>query len=142
MVPTAFTTATWLSTLFRRSVRKGYAPNILLIEDGAALSTRLELGEEPIAVVRNDDGRAFEFTDARVVEDGVTLFRYAEVVRFHWITDNPEPVEAARLKRMHFDRLIIELRGERRVVIERIGQAVFPLLRFLGSVTSGPHVQE
>lgn len=133
MVPKAFTTATWLATLLRRWVRKGHSPNVSLAEDGAVVSAALEAGEKLIAVVRADNGRQFVLTDSRVVEGGETLFRYAEVTRCHWITDHPDPIEAARLKRSHFDRLIVEVSG-RRVVIEQIGQAVFPLLRFLESV--------
>jgi hypothetical protein len=136
MVPTAFTTATWLATLLRRWVSKGYLPNITLAEDGAVVPVGLEAGEQFIAVVRADDSREFTFTDSRVVSGGATLFRYAEVVRCHWITDNPDSMEAARLKRSHYHRLIVELVGGRQAVIERVGQAVFPLLRFLGSVAS------
>jgi transcription antitermination factor NusG len=43
-------------------------------------------------------------------------------------------MEHARLKRTHFHRLILELSDGRRVVLEQLGQAVFPLLQFLGSV--------
>jgi hypothetical protein len=136
MVPTAFTTATWLSTLLRRWVRKGYGANIALAENGAISPTPLESGEEFIAVIRADDGRDFVLTDVRVVEAAETLFVYTAVVRCHWITDDPNWKEAARLKRTHFHRLIVELADERRIVVERIGQAVFPLLRFLKSIAS------
>jgi hypothetical protein len=49
-------------------------------------------------------------------------------------------MEHARLKRTHFHRLILELSDGQRVVVEHLGQAVFPLLRFLRSVIheSGP----
>jgi hypothetical protein len=137
MVPPAFTTATWLAALLRRWVRKGYAPNVSLAEDGAAIPASPDAGEQLIAVVRADGGRVFALTDSRVVENGETLFRYAEVIRCHWITDDPDPMEAARLKRTHFHRIIVELAGGRRAVLEGIGQAVFPLLRFFGSVASG-----
>lgn len=136
MVPTAFTTATWLATLLRRSVRTGYSPNVSLAEDGGTVPVKLEAGEQPIAVVWADDGREFAFTGTRMVEGGETLFLYADVVRCHWITDDPDRMEAARLKRTHFHRLIVELASGRRVVVEHIGQAVFPLLRFLRSVAA------
>ncbi len=40
------------------------------------------------------------------------------------------------LKRTHFHRIIVELTNGRQVTVERIGQAVFPLLRFFRSVGS------
>src|SRR4051794_2123346 len=111
MVPRAFTTAAWLATLLRRWVRQGYAPNVSLAEDGAAVRGALEVGEQPIAVVHTVGGRGLALTNLRVVTDGSTLFRYSEVARCHWITDHP--MEAARLKRTHFDRLVVELVGGR-----------------------------
>ncbi len=59
MVPTAFTTGTWLTTLLRRWVRRGYAPNISLAEDGATFSVESDAGEQSIALIRADDGRTF-----------------------------------------------------------------------------------
>jgi hypothetical protein len=108
---------------------------VALVEDGAKVTSQLEVGEQAIALVKTTDGRDYVFTDRRAIEHDQTAFRYDEVIRCHWITDHPDPMEHARLKRTHFHRLILELSDGQRVVIEYLGQAVFPLLRFLGSVS-------
>jgi hypothetical protein len=129
-----FTTASWLAHLLRRWVRAGYGPNISLVEDGATVATPLNDGEQGIAIVHTADGREFVFTDCRVVERGRTVLRYSEVVCSHWITDNPDTMVQARLKRTHWHRLVLGLAGGQQVTLEQLGQAVFPLLRFFGSV--------
>lgn len=134
MVPRMFTTASWLASLLRRSVAKGHSPNVALVEDGAKTTIQLEDGEQLIAVIQTADGREYVFSDRRAAESDVTLFRYDEIVRCHWITDHPDPRESTRLKRTHFHRLILKLSDGRRVVLEQLGQAVFPLLRFFGSI--------
>lgn len=139
MVPRLFTIETWLAHLLGQWVRKGNAPKVALVEDGTALGIQLEREEKGIALVRTADGREYVFTSHRAIEDGATVFRYVEVVGCHWITDHPDPMERARLKRTHSRRMILDLGNGRRIVMEQLGQAVFPLLRFIRSIlpTSG-----
>jgi hypothetical protein len=142
MVPRIFPTAAdWLATLLRRWVRKGYTPNVTLAEDGTELAIGLEDGERVVALVRTADGREIILTSVRVVEHGRTVLRYGEVVRCHWITDEPRPRDVRRLKQTHFDRLILDLENGGKVVLEQLGQAVFPLQRFFVSIISavGPN---
>ena len=133
MVPRAFTNETWLASLLWRWVRKGYVPNVTLIDDPDAIPIRFNDSESPVAIITTTDGREYVFTSTRVVE-GDTLLWYADVVRCHWITDSPDPWEAARLKRTHSHRLILELVDGQRLVIEQLGHAVFPLLKFFDSI--------
>src|SRR5262245_55933856 len=99
MVPRVFPTAAdWLATLLRRWVRKGYTPNVTWAEDGSELAIGLEDGERVVALVRTADGREIILTSERVVEHGRTVLRYGEVVRCHWMTDEPRPRDVRRLK--------------------------------------------
>ena len=130
MVPRIFPTAAdWLATLLRRWVRKGYALNVTLAEDGIELAVGLEDGERVVALVQTADGRAIVLTSERVVEHGRTVLRYGEVVRCYWITDKLRPRDLRRLKQTHFDRLILELENGAKVVLVGLGQAVFPMQR-------------
>src|SRR4051794_24177060 len=135
MVPRMFSTAEWLATLLRRWDRKGYTPNVALAEEGGVPPIRLEEAERSIALVQTADGRQLVLTSGRIVEGDRTVLRYGEVIRCHWITDHADPWEAARLKRTHCHRLILELRDGRTVVLDQLGQAVFPLLRFFQSIS-------
>jgi hypothetical protein len=142
MVPRIFPTpADWLATLLRRWVRKGYALNVTLADDGIELAIGLEDGERVVALVQTADGRAIILTSERVVEQGRTVLRYGEVVRCDWITDEPRPRDLRRLKQTHFDRLILELENGGKVVLVGLGQAVFPMQRFFNSMISavGPN---
>jgi hypothetical protein len=135
MVPRMFSTAEWLATLLRRSVRKGDTPNVALAEDGGVPPIRLEEEERSIALVQTADGRQLVLTSDRIVECDRTVLRYSDVVRCRWITDDADPREAARLKQTHWHRLILDLRDGRKVALEQLGQAVFPLLRFFESIS-------
>ena len=68
-------------------------------------------------------------TDQRIIYNGAALFTWDDVRRCHWI--HRDQAEAAKLKRTHFHRVIIELHDGNEVILDRLGQAVFPLLKFL-----------
>ncbi len=82
MIPSAFTTESWLATLLPRWVRKGYVPNVTLPESGAVVPVVLEPDERAIAIVQAAE-RELVFTDSRVVEGDRKLFRIDEVVTCH-----------------------------------------------------------
>ena len=136
MVPRMFSTAEWLATLLRRWNRKGYTPNVALAEKGGEPPIRLEKDEWSIALIQTADGRKLFLTSDRIIEGDRTVIRYGEVIRCHWITDHADAQEAARLKQTHCDRLVLDLRDGRKVVLDQLGQAVFPLLRFFQSISS------
>ena len=74
------------------------------------------------------------FTDRRIIASGKMMFRYRELAECYWITDHPDPMVQARMKRTHFHRIVCKLADGRVMIVEHLGQAVFPLLRFLESV--------
>jgi hypothetical protein len=60
----------------------------------------------------------------------VALFE--NLVGYDWISR--ELSEKVRLKDEHYDRLYLDLRGAREVVLDRLGPAVHPLMAYLGKV--------
>lgn len=89
----------------------------------------LEPGERPIASVQLASRDApLVVTDRRLVQAGETLVRHADVRHCYWI--DPVREVAAKLKHSHFQRLIFEQKGRCELVVDGLGQAVFPLLKF------------
>lgn len=131
-----FTIETLLATLLRRSVRKEYTKNVSLAEDGAISPFSLPPDDSLVAVVHTSDGRDLVFTASRLLDTSGELLQYSDVVKCHWIIDSPDFAAKARLKATHFDRLVLELRGHRRLEIDHLRQSVFPLLKFFESIQS------
>ena len=142
MVPRVFSTlGDWLLSLLRRYDKNGHLPNVLLCRDRGEPTAGFEEGESPVALVRTGDGRELTLIGERLIERGHTLIRFGEVVRCRWITDQNDALDKARLKQTHFDRLILELESGQKVVLEELGPAVFPLIRFFQPIISavGPN---
>ena len=70
---------------------------------------------------------------ARVVGDSAQeLIAFPDLVGYDWIT--PEMSEKVALKDEHYDRLYLYPRASPPVVLDRLGEAVYPLMTFLGRV--------
>ncbi|QOV90161.1 hypothetical protein [Humisphaera borealis] len=125
----ARTNENYLRWKFGHWVVKGYTPNVTLVAPGQDAGIALEPGESPIAwvalVAASDP---LLLTDVRLIQSGQALVRFDDVAACIWIDRDDET--AAKLKTEKFHRLILELREGREVVIEGLGQAVFPLLNF------------
>jgi len=68
---------------------------------------------------------------AREVGDAITdLVPFGELEGYDWI--DPDLAEKVRLKDEHGDRLFVYLSGTRTVVLEGLGEAVYPLMTYLG----------
>jgi hypothetical protein len=119
-----------------RAVKKKHAPNVTMLQADDASAADLEPGERAVALIAlGSGGPPLVVTDARLVESGQTLLRYDDLRHCHWIIRDHKKrnldTEAAReLKRRHFQRLVLDLRDGREVVLDGLGQAVFPLLKF------------
>jgi hypothetical protein len=148
MVPRVFPSpGDWLTCLLRRWAREGWIPNVVLPLDGGELSIDLDDGEMLVALIRTADCREILLTSERVLSEGRTLFKYGEIGYCHWIIEpgttgsELSTLEIRRLKQDHFDRLIVVLDSGDKVVLERLGQVVFPLEKFFNSVITavGPN---
>ena len=109
----------------------------------AALIARDPHGEEDIlagagTAVRIDarDGSAYVVTPrrvARVVDlDAYDLVAFPDLIGYDWIS--PEMSKKVALKDEHFDRLYLYPRDAPPIVLDRLGEAVYPLMTFLGRV--------
>lgn len=93
---------------------------------GAGTSVRIEAR----------DGGAYLVTPrriARMVSDQAhDLVSYADLIGYDWIS--PEMSEKVALKDDHYDRLYLYPRDAPPIVLDRLGEAVYPLMTFLGRV--------
>lgn len=70
---------------------------------------------------------------ARVVgESAHDLVTFSDLVGYDWIT--PEMSEKVALKDEHYDRLYLYPRAAPPLVLDHLGEAVYPLMTFLGRV--------
>lgn len=70
---------------------------------------------------------------ARIVGDSAhDLVVFEDLVGYDWIT--PEMSEKVALKDEHYDRLYLYPRESPPIVLDRLGEAVYPLMTFLGRV--------
>jgi hypothetical protein len=119
-----------------RSVKNGYAPNVTILPAKDAPEVELRPGEHPIAAITLASGGApLVVTEARLVRAGQTLLEYADVRHCEWIergrkTINLDVEARQKLKQSHYDRLIFDLNDRREVVLEGLGHAYSPLLKF------------
>lgn len=106
-----------------------YAPNITMFAEGSSDRIRLESDEAAIAEISLASGESpIVVTDARLVRDGETLLRYDDLEHCIWI-DRDRELKVKR-KATHFHRIILERNDGSDLVLEGLGQAVFPLLKF------------
>ena len=125
----ARTNENYLRWKFGHWVAKGYTPNVTLFSAGDVAGVAMEPGESPIACIAlNSGSEPLLLTDVRLIQGGETLVRFGDVAASIWIDRDSKT--AARLKTEKFHRVILELRDGSEVVIEGLGQAVFPLLNF------------
>ncbi len=109
----------------------------------AELVARSPLGEKDVlagagTAVRIDatDGAVLVVTPRRIrralEERGQDLVRFEDLVGYDWIT--PEMSEKVGLKDEHWDRLYLYPRESAPITLDHLGEAVYPLMTFLGRV--------
>lgn len=121
--------ANYLRWKFGLWIDRGWTPNVSLLSPQDAEYAALKPGESAIATIRMDHAeRPLVLTDARIIHADQTLVGFEDVAKCIWI--DRDPAVAAKLKKSKFDRVILERLDGTEVVIEGIGQAVFPLMSF------------
>lgn len=109
----------------------------------ATLEARSPLGEDDVlagagAAVRIEatDGAVLVVTPRRiqrVLDDrGLDLLRFEDLVGYDWIS--PEMSEKVEQKDAHWDRLYLYPRSTPPITLAHLGEAVYPLMTFLGRV--------
>lgn len=93
-------------------------------------------GAGTVVLVSATDGSRYLVTPkrlARVVDDVAhDLIAFPELIGYDWIS--PEMSEKVAQKDAHFDRLYLYPRDAPPIVLDRLGEAVYPLMTFLGRV--------
>lgn len=124
----ARTNADYLGWKLGRWARE-HAPNILMLTDSAPGNIRLEPDETAIAQISLAASKSpILVTDIRLIRDGQTLLRYDDLRYCIWI-DRDRKMKG-KLKQTHFQRIILERHDGSELVLDGLGQAVFPLLKF------------
>ena len=109
----------------------------------AQLVARSPHGEEDVLAgagtavrIRSTDGTRYLVTPRRISrvvgETAHDLLAFTDLVGYDWIT--PEMSEKVALKDEHYDRLYLYPRASPPIVLDRLGEAVYPLMTFLGRV--------
>lgn len=109
----------------------------------AELVPRSPLGEEDVlagagavARIETTDGAVLVVTPRRIQrvldERGLDLVRFEDLVGYDWIT--PEMSEKVQQKDEHWDRLYLYPREAPPITLDHLGEAVYPLMTFLGRV--------
>jgi len=109
----------------------------------AELVAKSPHGEEDVlagagtaVLVSATDGGRYLVTPKRLARmvDDVThdLITFRELIGYDWIS--PEMSEKVAQKDAHFDRLYLYPRDAPPIVLDRLGEAVYPLMTFLGRV--------
>lgn len=82
------------------------------------------------------DGGVYLLTPRRLLrivgDDAHPVLTYSDLVGYDWIT--PDLSQKVGLKERHFDRLYLYPRSEPPIVLDRLGQAVYPMLTFFARV--------
>jgi len=107
------------------------------------LEARSPHGEEDVlagagTAVRIDatDGGVYLLTPRRlrriVGDDAYTVLTYSDLVGYDWIS--PDMAEKVDQKSAHYDRLYLHPRAGKPIVLDHLGRAVYPTLKFFAHV--------
>lgn len=131
----------WLLTeqlveIFREAAEKRPAINAVLEAHSPHGEEDVLAGAGTAVRIEATDGGEYLVTPrrlARVVSDtAYDLVNYPDLIGYDWIS--PEMSEKVALKDDHFDRLYLYPRAAPPIILDRLGDAVYPLMTFLGRV--------
>ncbi len=106
-----------------------HAPNIRMLAENSPISIPLDSNETAVAEISlASGGSPIIATDLRLMRDGTTLLRYDELEHCIWIDRDREM--QVKLKVSHYHKIILERKDGSELVLDGLGQAVFPLLTF------------
>ncbi|MGB1780304.1 MAG: hypothetical protein ACPHQP_12165 [Longimicrobiales bacterium] len=131
----------WLLTeqlvaIFREALVKRPGLNAELVARDLHGEEEVLAGAGTAVRIAATDGTGYLVTPrraARLLEDrAYDLVTFTDLVGYDWIS--PEMSEKVALKDAHFDRLFLYPLGAPPIVLDRLGQSVYPLMSFLGRV--------
>jgi hypothetical protein len=108
---------------------RSHAPNVTSLPAEEWDDVELASDEHRIARIASTMGEPpLLVTDQRLLQAGSTLLWYRDVRWCDWI--DPDRRRAAELKATRYQRLIFTMSDGRKLTVDGLGQAVFPLLKF------------
>jgi len=100
-----------------------------MLAEESPIAIPVESSESAIAEISlTPAGLPITVTDLRLIRDGETLVRYEDLQHCIWIDRDRET--KLKLKVTHFQRIILERKDGSELILDGLGQAVFPLLKF------------
>ncbi len=124
-----------LVAIFRAAIEKRAGMNVWLVPDPGRDADLVGDGGTA-ARIETTTGESLLVTPRRIAREvgshlsDVALFE--NLVGYDWISRDLS--EKVRLKDEHYDRLYLDLRDAREVVLDHLGPAVHPLMAYLGKV--------
>jgi hypothetical protein len=131
MITSKILPARMLEIKFGRASKKGFVHNVELQPFDSLPNIDLAENEIWVAKLLSKNGQSYFFTGQRIVWEIGQYTRHVEfekVSRVHWISDSS--LERVRLKRSHYDYLVLEMVDGEKARLNELDQAVFPLLNF------------
>lgn len=131
----------WLLTeqlveIFRDGLEKRPGLNVELVARDPHGEEDVLAGAGTAVRIEARDGSGYLVTPkrmARVVDSAAyDLVSFPDLIGYDWIS--PEMAEKVALKDEHYDRLYLYPRSEPPIVLDRLGDAVYPLMTFLARV--------
>lgn len=125
-----------LRDIFGKARLEGRGLNALLLDDHPPGVQELFGGRGAVVRIETTAGGSILVTPRGIFRETADraepVTSWEELVGYDWIT--PELSEKVEKKEEHFDRLFLHLRGERTRPLTDLGDAVYPLMTFLGKV--------
>jgi len=131
----------WLLTeqlvqIFRDAQAKRPALNATLVARSPHGEADVLAGSGAVARIETTDGALLVVTPRRIQrvvdERGIDLVRFEDLVGYDWIS--PEMDKKVQEKSSHWDRLYLYPRETPPITLDHLGEAVYPLMTFLGRV--------
>lgn len=125
-----------LLEIFQSAAERHPDINVVLLP-GSSVDAEVPLGDRGVVVrVEAASGEVLMVSAREVARlvggDLLTLVDFHDLVGYDWIS--PDLEEKVALKDRFYDRLFVYLSGERTVTLASLGEAVYPLMTFLGKV--------
>lgn len=125
-----------LREVFVEARRRGRGENARLVGEATTDAADVFDGRGTAVRITTTDGRSLVVTPRAVLLEGgegtAPLADFTELVGYDWISE--EMADKVAEKPDHYDRLYLHLQGERTVLLDNLGDAVYPLMTFFGKV--------
>lgn len=125
-----------LRDIFTEARLEGRGLNAVLLPDPPEGVEKLFGGRGAVVRIETTDAQSLLVTPRRILWEAAPypseVAAFTDLVGYDWIS--PDLQEKVSRKEEHSDRLFLHLSGERTVLLDHLGDAVYPLMDFLAKV--------